>query len=118
MITTLVEGRLYANLISDTVFLQTYIPNIQKLRDRLKKLVLDRDNANQQWAKAHKAQYTPGVNMQQMSVKADSMKEELDQAQSRMELCKVGIRAREISISNASQIRCTVDLSSLVVNPI
>lgn len=67
---------------------ETDIPNIQKLRERLKRLVLDRDNAHQAWQKAYKAQYHPGANIPQMSVKADAMKDELDAAISRMELCK------------------------------
>ncbi|XP_077975752.1 rho GTPase-activating protein 17-like isoform X1 [Styela clava] len=67
---------------------ETDIPNIQKLRERLKRLVLDRDNAHLAWQKAYKAQYNPGVNIQVMSAKADTMKDELDAAISRMELCK------------------------------
>lgn len=80
-----VEGHVIAPLHT---LVETDIPNIQKVRDRLKKLVLDRDNAHSQWQKAHKAQYNPGVNIQQMSAKADSMKDDYDAATSRMEICK------------------------------
>jgi len=59
------------------------------MRERLKRLVLDRDNAAQNSSKAYKAQFTPGINLQQTAAKADLLKEELDQATSRMEQCKV-----------------------------
>lgn len=60
------------------------------MRERLKRLVLDRDNASQTWSKAYKAQYNPGANIPQMAAKADALREELDAAITRMEQCKVG----------------------------
>nr|CAB3222840.1 rho GTPase-activating protein 17 [Phallusia mammillata] len=67
---------------------ETEIPSLYKLRERLRKLVLDRDGANQNYNKAYKLQFNPGVNLQQTTAKADALKEELDQATQRMEQSK------------------------------
>jgi len=69
--------------------LQTEIPAIVKQREKLKKLVLDRDNAQQNHVKATKAQQAPNANPQQASAKVESTREEYDQAVTRMEQCKV-----------------------------
>ncbi|CAK8696079.1 unnamed protein product [Clavelina lepadiformis] len=67
---------------------ETEIPGVLRQRERLKRLVLDRDNALQNHQKAHKAQFNPGVNLQQTTAKADSLRDEYDQAVIRMEQCK------------------------------
>ena len=69
--------------------MQTEIPAILKQREKLKRLVLDRDNANQNYLKANKAQYAQGGNPQQTAAKLEATKEEYDQAVMRMEQCKV-----------------------------
>ena len=69
--------------------MQTEIPAIMKQREKLKRLVLDRDNANQNYVKATKAQNAPNANLQQAAAKVESTREEYDQAVTRMEQCKV-----------------------------
>uniref|UniRef100_A0A672KH50 Rho GTPase-activating protein 17-like n=1 Tax=Sinocyclocheilus grahami TaxID=75366 RepID=A0A672KH50_SINGR len=59
------------------------IPNILKQRRQLAKLVLDYDSA-----RATKS-IISGTNTQALTAKADSLKEEVDEAMNKMELCKV-----------------------------
>uniref|UniRef100_A0A672KGL2 Rho GTPase-activating protein 17 n=1 Tax=Sinocyclocheilus grahami TaxID=75366 RepID=A0A672KGL2_SINGR len=58
------------------------IPNILKQRRQLAKLVLDYDSA-----RATKS-IISGTNTQALTAKADSLKEEVDEAMNKMELCK------------------------------
>nr|XP_009858035.1 rho GTPase-activating protein 17 isoform X1 [Ciona intestinalis] len=67
---------------------ESEIPSIMKQRERLKKLVLDRDGAYQNWNKVHKSQFTPGANLQQITAKSEILKDEYDQAVIRMEQSK------------------------------
>ena len=60
-----------------------------KQREKLKRLVLDRDNAQQNFHKAQKAQNLPNANPTQASAKVEATREEYDQATYRMEQCKV-----------------------------
>uniref|UniRef100_A0A672KD52 Rho GTPase-activating protein 17 n=1 Tax=Sinocyclocheilus grahami TaxID=75366 RepID=A0A672KD52_SINGR len=64
------------------------IPNILKQRRQLAKLVLDYDSARARWLQATKS-IISGTNTQALTAKADSLKEEVDEAMNKMELCKV-----------------------------
>lgn len=63
------------------------IPNILKQRKQLAKLVLDYDSARARWLQATKS-IISGTNTQALTAKADSLKEEVDEAMNKMELCK------------------------------
>ncbi|XP_051959160.1 rho GTPase-activating protein 17-like isoform X2 [Xyrauchen texanus] len=63
------------------------IPNILKQRRQLAKLVLDYDSARTRWLQATKS-IISGTNTQALTAKADSLKEEVDEAMNKMELCK------------------------------
>ncbi|XP_035471301.2 rho GTPase-activating protein 17b isoform X3 [Scophthalmus maximus] len=58
------------------------IPNILKQRKQLAKLVLDYDSAKTRWYQASKS-YN-----QAMAAKADSLKDEMDEALNKVEICK------------------------------
>ncbi|XP_034449687.1 rho GTPase-activating protein 17b isoform X1 [Hippoglossus hippoglossus] len=58
------------------------IPNILKQRKQLAKLVLDYDSAKTRWYQAAKS------NNQAMAAKADSLKDEMDEALNKVEICK------------------------------
>ncbi|KAJ6653891.1 hypothetical protein lerEdw1_007649 [Lerista edwardsae] len=62
------------------------IPNIQKQRKQLAKLVLDWDSARARWNQAHK---TSATSFQGLPSKIDSLKEEMDEAGNKVEQCKV-----------------------------
>ncbi|XP_046722173.1 rho GTPase-activating protein 17b isoform X2 [Silurus meridionalis] len=63
------------------------IPNIMKQRKQLAKLVLDYDSAKARYLQANKAILT-ATNNQAMAAKADSCKEEMDEAHNKVEICK------------------------------
>ncbi|XP_049418528.1 rho GTPase-activating protein 17a isoform X3 [Epinephelus fuscoguttatus] len=63
------------------------IPNILKQRKQLAKLVLDYDSARARWLQATKS-IISGTNTQALTAKADLLKEEMDEAMNKMELCK------------------------------
>ncbi|XP_078274033.1 rho GTPase-activating protein 17-like isoform X6 [Rhinoraja longicauda] len=63
------------------------IPNIQKQRKQLAKLVLDWDSAKMRYNQAHKAAFS-GANFQAVAAKIDSLREEMDEAGNKVELCK------------------------------
>lgn len=63
------------------------IPNIQKQRKQLAKLVLDWDSAKMRYNQAHKAAFS-GANFQAVAAKMDSLREEMDEAGNKVELCK------------------------------
>ncbi|XP_034749701.1 rho GTPase-activating protein 17b isoform X3 [Etheostoma cragini] len=58
------------------------IPNILKQRKQLAKLVLDYDSAKTRWFQATKS------NNQAMAAKTDSLKDEMDEALNKVEICK------------------------------
>uniref|UniRef100_A0A4W4F4L2 Rho GTPase activating protein 17a n=1 Tax=Electrophorus electricus TaxID=8005 RepID=A0A4W4F4L2_ELEEL len=64
------------------------IPNILKQRRQLAKLVLDYDSARTRWLQTTKS-IISGSNTIALTAKADSLKEEMDEAMNKMELCKV-----------------------------
>uniref|UniRef100_A0A8C3AHP3 Rho GTPase activating protein 17b n=1 Tax=Cyclopterus lumpus TaxID=8103 RepID=A0A8C3AHP3_CYCLU len=59
------------------------IPNILKQRKQLARLVLDYDSAKTRWYQATKS------NNQAMAAKADSLKDEMDEAVNKVEICKL-----------------------------
>ncbi|XP_070980970.1 rho GTPase-activating protein 17-like isoform X1 [Oncorhynchus clarkii lewisi] len=63
------------------------IPNILKQRKQLARLVLDYDSARARWLQATKSVIS-GTNTQALTAKADLLKEEVDEAMNKMELCK------------------------------
>ncbi|KAL0983948.1 hypothetical protein UPYG_G00135080 [Umbra pygmaea] len=63
------------------------IPNILKQRKQLARLVLDYDSARARWLQATKS-IISGTNTQALAAKADMLKEEVDEAMNKMELCK------------------------------
>ncbi|NWJ06222.1 RHG17 protein, partial [Crypturellus undulatus] len=64
---------------------ESEIPNIQKQRKQLAKLVLDWDSARARYNQAHK---TSGTNFQVHPSKIESLKEEMDEAGNKVEQCK------------------------------
>ncbi|XP_041085836.1 rho GTPase-activating protein 17a isoform X4 [Polyodon spathula] len=63
------------------------IPNIQKQRKQLAKLVLDWDSARARWNQATKS-IISGTNFQALTAKAESLKDEMVEAGNKVELCK------------------------------
>ncbi|XP_060883626.1 rho GTPase-activating protein 17a isoform X4 [Labrus mixtus] len=63
------------------------IPNILKQRKQLAKLVLDYDSARARWLQATKS-IISGTNTHALTAKADLLKEEMDEAMNKVELCK------------------------------
>ncbi|XP_038178383.1 rho GTPase-activating protein 17 isoform X5 [Arvicola amphibius] len=61
------------------------IPNIQKQRKQLARLVLDWDSVRARWNQAHKSS---GTNFQGLPSKIDTLKEEMDEAGNKVEQCK------------------------------
>ncbi|XP_053069234.1 rho GTPase-activating protein 17 isoform X2 [Acinonyx jubatus] len=77
-----VEGEIVDPLCS---IAELEIPNIQKQRKQLAKLVLDWDSVRARWNQAHKSS---GTNFQGLPSKIDTLKEEMDEAGNKVEQCK------------------------------
>ncbi|GAA6091014.1 rho GTPase-activating protein 17b isoform X1 [Tachysurus ichikawai] len=75
------------------------IPNIMKQRKQLAKLVLDYDSAKARYHQANKAIHT-ATNNQAMAAKADSCKEEMDEAHNKVEICKDQLAADMYNFSS------------------
>ncbi|XP_019938731.2 rho GTPase-activating protein 17a isoform X4 [Paralichthys olivaceus] len=75
------------------------IPNILKQRKQLAKLVLDYDSARARWLQATKS-IISGTNTQALTAKADLLKEEVDEAMNKVELCKDQLAADMYSFSS------------------
>ncbi|XP_067912101.1 rho GTPase-activating protein 17-like isoform X6 [Heterodontus francisci] len=75
------------------------IPNIQKQRKQLAKLVLDWDSAKTRYNQAHKAAFS-GANFQAVAAKVDSLREEMDEAGNKVELCKDQLAADMYNFSS------------------
>ncbi|XP_057201097.1 rho GTPase-activating protein 17b isoform X2 [Triplophysa rosa] len=75
------------------------IPNILKQRKHLAKLVLDYDSAKARYIQATKA-FPSATNAQAMAAKVDMLKEEMDEAQNKMELCKDQLAADMYNFSS------------------
>ncbi|XP_051987415.1 rho GTPase-activating protein 17b isoform X3 [Xyrauchen texanus] len=63
------------------------VPNLLKHRKNLAKLVLDYDSAKARYYQAAKV-FPSATNAQAMAAKVDTLKEEMDDAQIKMEICK------------------------------
>ncbi|KAG1967092.1 rho GTPase-activating protein 44 isoform X6 [Pimephales promelas] len=63
------------------------IPNIQKQRKHLAKLVLDMDSARTRWQQSSKSSSHPS-NVQQGGAKSDALREEMEETANRMEICR------------------------------
>ncbi|KAM4535911.1 rho GTPase-activating protein 17b isoform 3-T3 [Fundulus diaphanus] len=70
------------------------IPNILKQRKQLAKLVLDYDSAKTRWYQATKS------NNQAMTSKVDSLKDEMDEALNKVEICKDQLSADMYSFAS------------------
>ncbi|XP_063270925.1 LOW QUALITY PROTEIN: rho GTPase-activating protein 17 [Prinia subflava] len=88
---------------------ETEIPNIQKQRKQLAKLVLDWDSARGRYNQAHK---TSGTNFQVHPSKVESLKEEMDEAGNKVEQCKDQLAADMYSFvsKEGDYARCFVTL--------
>uniref|UniRef100_UPI00358E76F3 rho GTPase-activating protein 44-like isoform X2 n=1 Tax=Myxine glutinosa TaxID=7769 RepID=UPI00358E76F3 len=69
------------------MLLEVEIPAIQKQRKHLAKLVLDMDSARARWQQSTKSG-TPGSNLQTMAAKADTLREEMEEAVTKVEMGK------------------------------
>ncbi|XP_051995612.1 rho GTPase-activating protein 44-like isoform X4 [Xyrauchen texanus] len=69
------------------VLAEVEIPNIQKQRKHLAKLVLDMDSARTRWQQSSKSSSHPS-NVQQCGAKSDSLREEMEETANRMEICR------------------------------
>ncbi|KAM8797001.1 LOW QUALITY PROTEIN: rho GTPase-activating protein 44 [Eudromia elegans] len=64
------------------------IPNIQKQRKHLAKLVLDMDSSRTRWQQSAKSSGLSS-NLQPSGAKADALREEMEEAANRVEICRV-----------------------------
>ncbi|XP_047657061.1 rho GTPase-activating protein 44 isoform X8 [Tachysurus fulvidraco] len=85
------------------------IPNIQKQRKHLAKLVLDMDSARTRWQQSCKSSSHPS-NLAPAGAKADSLREEMEETANRMEICRDQLSAdmynfvaKEIDYANTFQ---------------
>uniref|UniRef100_A0AAR2JCW5 Rho GTPase-activating protein 44 n=1 Tax=Pygocentrus nattereri TaxID=42514 RepID=A0AAR2JCW5_PYGNA len=69
------------------VLAEVDIPNIQKQRKHLAKLVLDMDSARTRWQQSSKSSSHPS-NLQPSGAKADALREEMEETANRMEICR------------------------------
>ncbi|XP_055043188.2 rho GTPase-activating protein 44 isoform X4 [Misgurnus anguillicaudatus] len=69
------------------VLAEVEIPNIQKQRKHLAKLVLDMDSARTRWQQSSKSSGHPS-NIQPGGAKSDSLREEMEETANRMEICR------------------------------
>ncbi|NWJ10075.1 RHG44 protein, partial [Crypturellus undulatus] len=63
------------------------IPNIQKQRKHLAKLVLDMDSSRTRWQQSAKSSGS-STNLQPSGAKADALREEMEEAANRVEICR------------------------------
>ncbi|XP_043924737.1 rho GTPase-activating protein 44 isoform X6 [Protopterus annectens] len=84
----LYELQLERNVIEPLFILaEEEIPNIQKQRKHLAKLVLDMDSARTRYQQSLKSSGL-GTNLQPTGAKADALREEMEEAANRMEICR------------------------------
>ncbi|XP_010129557.1 PREDICTED: rho GTPase-activating protein 44, partial [Buceros rhinoceros silvestris] len=69
------------------VLAEVEIPNIQKQRKHLAKLVLDMDSSRTRWQQSAKSSGLAG-NLQPSGAKADALREEMEEAANRVEICR------------------------------
>ncbi|XP_051570084.1 rho GTPase-activating protein 17-like isoform X3 [Myxocyprinus asiaticus] len=75
------------------------VPNLLKQRKNLAKLVLDYDSAKARYYQAAKV-FPSATNAQAMAAKVDTLKEEMDDAQIKMEICKDQLAADMYNFSS------------------
>ncbi|KAL3877618.1 hypothetical protein ACJMK2_035307 [Sinanodonta woodiana] len=68
--------------------LDTDVPAIAKLKKQLNKVTLDMDSAKSRWHNAVRQTQVPGVNMATASAKADTIKDELEEAKNKVDQAK------------------------------
>nr|XP_060620487.1 rho GTPase-activating protein 44 isoform X5 [Anolis sagrei ordinatus] len=69
------------------VLAEVEIPNIQKQRKHLAKLVLDMDSSKTRWQQSAKSSGLSS-NLQPTGAKADALREEMEEAANRVEICR------------------------------
>ncbi|XP_069050676.1 rho GTPase-activating protein 44 isoform X3 [Lepisosteus oculatus] len=69
------------------VLAEVEIPNIQKQRKHLAKLVLDMDSARTRWQQSSKSSGLSS-NLQPTGAKADALREEMEEAANKVEICR------------------------------
>ncbi|XP_074870848.1 rho GTPase-activating protein 44 isoform X4 [Carettochelys insculpta] len=69
------------------VLAEVEIPNIQKQRKHLAKLVLDMDSSRTRWQQSSKSSGVSS-NLQPAGAKADALREEMEEAANRVEICR------------------------------
>uniref|UniRef100_A0A8B9MZ27 Rho GTPase-activating protein 44 n=1 Tax=Accipiter nisus TaxID=211598 RepID=A0A8B9MZ27_9AVES len=69
------------------VLAEVEIPNIQKQRKHLAKLVLDMDSSRTRWQQSAKSSGLAS-NLQPSGAKADALREEMEEAANRVEICR------------------------------
>ncbi|XP_029139838.1 rho GTPase-activating protein 44 [Protobothrops mucrosquamatus] len=69
------------------VLAEVEIPNIQKQRKHLAKLVLDMDSSKTRWQQSAKSSGLSS-NLQPSGAKADALREEMEEAANRVEICR------------------------------
>ncbi|XP_037770402.1 rho GTPase-activating protein 44 isoform X12 [Chelonia mydas] len=69
------------------VLAEVEIPNIQKQRKHLAKLVLDMDSSRTRWQQSAKSSGLSS-NLQPLGAKADALREEMEEAANRVEICR------------------------------
>ncbi|KAM9119814.1 rho GTPase-activating protein 44 isoform 2-T2 [Pangshura tecta] len=69
------------------VLAEVEIPNIQKQRKHLAKLVLDMDSSRTRWQQSAKSSGLSS-NLQPSGAKADALREEMEEAANRVEICR------------------------------
>ncbi|XP_054833277.1 rho GTPase-activating protein 44 isoform X2 [Eublepharis macularius] len=69
------------------VLAEVEIPNIQKQRKHLAKLVLDMDSSKTRWQQSAKSSGLSS-NLQSSGAKADALREEMEEAANRVEICR------------------------------
>ncbi|XP_046721512.1 rho GTPase-activating protein 44 isoform X10 [Silurus meridionalis] len=91
------------------VLAEVDIPNIQKQRKHLAKLVLDMDSARTRWQQSCKSSSHPS-NLTPGGAKADALREEMEETANRMEICRDQLSAdmynfvaKEIDYANTFQ---------------
>ncbi|CAB1342342.1 unnamed protein product [Coregonus sp. 'balchen'] len=75
------------------------IPNILKQRKQLAKLVLDYDSARARWSQASKSIHF-STNNQATAAKAETLKDEMDEALNKVEMCKDQLSADMYNFSS------------------
>ncbi|PIO29495.1 hypothetical protein AB205_0135160, partial [Aquarana catesbeiana] len=93
------------------VLAEVDIPNIQKQRKHLAKLVLDMDSSRARWQQSAKSSGISS-NLQPSGAKADALREEMEEAANRVEICRDQLSAdmynfvaKEIDYANYFQTR-------------